>query len=220
MSSTFQIPTAMKSIARNSGKLCAVMRCAQAKICAFSIWLWTQGLIERSRWNQAGATQASLDDIIKKVCAIRLSFLQELGTWRYFGAGWTRRVAACRSAALKISSSGTSQMQPTAAAAGTIGTILMGTAAAIHYLQTEPYGPVLALIIVATILLVLCLFLSKPSIAPAIQVLSPAEKLKNLLAQREAIIAHIAETETELKASIDEMASLLGKIHPQGETKS
>jgi hypothetical protein len=41
-----------------------------------------------------------------------------------------------------------------------------------------------------------------------------------LLAQREAINVQIAEIEPELKASIDEMAAMLGKIHPQGETKS
>jgi hypothetical protein len=47
--------------------------------------------------------------------------------------------------------------------------------------------------------------------------LSPAEKLKDLLAQRDAIDAQIAEIETELKSSIEEMTGLLGKIHPQGE---
>jgi lysozyme family protein len=171
-------------------------------------------------WNQAGGAQATLNDIIKKVCAKRLSFLQELRTWQYFGAGWTRRVAACRSAALKMSGLGSSQAQPTAVAAGTIGTILMSTAAAIHYLQNDPRGPVLALVIIAAILLALCLFLSKPRVAPAIPHLSPAEKLRILLAQREAINVQIAEIEPELKASIDEMAVMLGKIHPQGETKS
>ena len=119
-----------------------------------------------------------------------------------------------------MSGSGSSQTQPTAAAAGTIGTILMSTAAAIHYLQNDPRGPVLALVIIAAILLALCLFLSKPRVAPAIPHLSPAEKLRILLAQREAINVQIAEIEPELKASIDEMAVMLGKIHPQGETKS
>src|ERR1700741_1064058 len=119
-----------------------------------------------------------------------------------------------------MSGSGSSQAQPTAVAAGTIGTLLMRTAAAIPYLQNDPRGPVLALVIIAAILLALCLFLSKPRVAPAIPHLSPAEKLRILLAQREAINVQIAEIEPELKASIDEMAVMLGKIHPQGETKS
>jgi hypothetical protein len=114
-----------------------------------------------------------------------------------------------------MAGSGGLQPHPAGAAAGTVGAILMGTAGAIHYLQNGPHGPVLSLAIVATILFILCLFLSKPKIAtPAVSALSPAEKLKDLLARRDAINAQIAELETAVKASIDEMTGLLGKIHP------
>ena len=110
--------------------------------------------------------------------------------------------------------SGGPQTHPTGAAAGTVGAVLMGIAAAIHYLQNNPHGPVLSLVIVATILFVVCLFLSKPKIpAPAVSAGTPAEKLKDLLARREAINAEIAELETAVKASIDQMTGLLGKIH-------
>ena len=166
-------------------------------------------------WNQAGATQANLDEIIQKVCAVRLSFLQELRTWQYFGAGWSKRVAACRTLALNMANSGFSQTPPTRAAAGTVGAVLMGIAGVIHYLQRDPHGPVLSLAIVASILFILCLFLSKPKIAAStVSALSPAEKLKDLLARRDAINAEIVELETAVKASIDEMTGLLGKIHP------
>ncbi len=167
-------------------------------------------------WNQAGAVQANLDDIIRKVCAVRSSFLQELRTWQYFGAGWSKRVAACRTLALNMASSRYPQTQPTGTAAGTLGAVLITIAGVIHYLQRDPHGPVLSLAIVATILFILCLLLSKPKIAAAaVSALSPAEKLKDLLARRDAINAQIAELETAVKSSIDEMTGLLGKINPQ-----
>jgi lysozyme family protein len=170
-------------------------------------------------WHEAGAAQAGLDEVIKKVCGLRLSFLKELQTWHYFGTGWTRRVAACRSAALKMSGASRLQPNPTGAAAGSIGAVLMGVAAAIHYLQNDPRGPVLALVFVATILFILCLFLSNQRAVPATAALNPAERLKDLLAKRDEINARIAEIETELKASIDNMTGLLGRIHGQGEIK-
>lgn len=40
--------------------------------------------------------------VINKVCDLRLGFLRKLTTWRYFGAGWTNRVAAVRAAALRM----------------------------------------------------------------------------------------------------------------------
>ena len=170
-------------------------------------------------WNEAGAANTNLNDIIKKVCVLRLEFLKELRTWRYFGAGWTKRVAACRSAALRMSGVPASQMNQTGAAAGSIGAILMAAAAAIHYFQNSTNGPVFALIIVATILFTLCLFLSQQRSTSDAPVLSPAERLKELLAKRDEINARIAEIETELKASIDSMTGLLGKIHEQSESK-
>jgi lysozyme family protein len=172
-------------------------------------------------WNQAGAAQTSLIDIIKKVCALRLSFLQGLRTWQYFGAGWSKRVSACRATAITMAGSRVS-VGPPATASGIVGSVLLIAGAVIHYLQNGTQGPVLSLVITGVLLLTLCLFLSKPRAAalPVTPVLSPAEKLKDLLAQRDAINAQIAEIEPELKSSIEEMTGLLGKIHPQGEIKS
>ncbi len=172
-------------------------------------------------WNQAGAAQASLTDVIKQVCTLRLAFLHELRTWQYFGAGWSKRVSACRATASKMAASVSPQAPATAPATGTTGAFLLGIAAIIHYLQNSPNGPVLAMVITGLILLVLCLFLSKPgatAVSPA-PVLSPAEKLRNLLAQRDAINTKITEIESELRSSIEEMTGLLGTIHPQGEIK-
>lgn len=172
-------------------------------------------------WNQAGAAQASLSDVIKQVCTLRLAFLQELRTWQYFGAGWSKRVSTCRATASKMAASVSPHPPATAPATGTAGACLLGIAAVIHYFQNGPHGPVLAIVVTGLILLALCLFLSKPgaaNVSPA-PVLSPAEKLRNLLAQRDAINTQITEIESELKSSIEEMTGLLGKIHPQGEAK-
>lgn len=48
---------------------------------------------------------ASTTDLIERLCANRLSFLQRLSTWPRFGAGWSNRVKAVQSAALKLASS-------------------------------------------------------------------------------------------------------------------
>ena len=40
--------------------------------------------------------------IIDKICARRLSFLENLKAWRFFGKGWGARVAACRFLAIKM----------------------------------------------------------------------------------------------------------------------
>ena len=42
------------------------------------------------------------DQIISDICARRLSFLERLKTWKFFGKGWSARVAACRSTAIKL----------------------------------------------------------------------------------------------------------------------
>ncbi|MCI0467852.1 MAG: hypothetical protein L0Y57_12745 [Beijerinckiaceae bacterium] len=53
-------------------------------------------------WRRCGASKAPVDDIIRNVCASRLSFLRALRTWAYFGKGWGKRVAACEALALKL----------------------------------------------------------------------------------------------------------------------
>lgn len=41
----------------------------------------------------AAVASADAKDIITKVCAARLAFLQALPTWKYYGKGWGERVA-------------------------------------------------------------------------------------------------------------------------------
>lgn len=43
---------------------------------------------------------------VKRFQARRLSFLENLGTWRYFGTGWSRRVAGIEALALKMVATG------------------------------------------------------------------------------------------------------------------
>ena len=41
----------------------------------------------------AAVASADANDIVTKVCAARLAFLQALTTWQYYGKGWGGRVA-------------------------------------------------------------------------------------------------------------------------------
>jgi lysozyme family protein len=41
---------------------------------------------------------------INILCDLRLGFLRRLTSWKYFGAGWSNRVAAVRAAALRMAS--------------------------------------------------------------------------------------------------------------------
>lgn len=54
-------------------------------------------------WQAAGGARVPLPDIIHKLCADRLAFLQSLGTWQHFGPGWGRRVASAERLALGMS---------------------------------------------------------------------------------------------------------------------
>jgi lysozyme family protein len=48
----------------------------------------------------AAVWAADARGVIRRMCAIRLAFLQRLGTWPTFGRGWGRRVADVEAAAL------------------------------------------------------------------------------------------------------------------------
>jgi lysozyme family protein len=41
-------------------------------------------------------------DLIKKICDIRMTFLQHLSTWPTFGRGWAKRVAEVQADALMM----------------------------------------------------------------------------------------------------------------------
>lgn len=50
----------------------------------------------------AAANAAHKDAVIDRACDLRLGFLRQLGTWKTFGKGWTRRVESVRAAASKM----------------------------------------------------------------------------------------------------------------------
>ena len=50
----------------------------------------------------AAANAAHKDAVIDRACELRLGFLRQLGTWKTFGKGWTRRVESVREAASKM----------------------------------------------------------------------------------------------------------------------
>ena len=53
-------------------------------------------------WRRCGGGVRPAAEVIRGICAHRLSFLHALRTWRYFGGGWGRRVAACEATALQM----------------------------------------------------------------------------------------------------------------------
>jgi lysozyme family protein len=58
--------------------------------------------VARARAISAVCRKSEVVDAIGKICAHRLSFLHALRTWRYFGTGWGRRVAACEALAIRM----------------------------------------------------------------------------------------------------------------------
>ncbi len=58
--------------------------------------------VDRARRISAVWRKSPVADAIGRICAHRLSFLRALRTWRYFGAGWGRRVAACEALAIRM----------------------------------------------------------------------------------------------------------------------
>jgi lysozyme family protein len=89
----------------------------------------------------------STDQLIHKMCAYRLSFLHALPTWRYFGAGWGRRVAACEATAIRMAygkaapeilakrANKARHDSGKKASQATVGTAVTGSAWLVHYLH-------------------------------------------------------------------------------------
>jgi lysozyme family protein len=89
----------------------------------------------------------STDQLIHGICAYRLSFLYALPTWRYFGASWGRRVAACEATAIgmaygkaapEILAKRADEARRNAgkkASQATVGTAVTGSAWLAHYLH-------------------------------------------------------------------------------------
>ena len=66
----------------------------------------------------AAVRKRDATDLIARLCDERLAFLQRLKTWPVFGAGWGRRVAEVRAAALAMAQSKIKVQAATAASAG------------------------------------------------------------------------------------------------------
>jgi lysozyme family protein len=107
-------------------------------------------------------------DLIDRLCDERLAFLQRLKTWPAFGAGWRRRVAEVRAAALQMAAAGPSSsvapksapvpapapgkgVVPLAGGAqkGTTSAIVAAGAAAAHQAHRSGVRPVVVIAIAA-----------------------------------------------------------------------
>ena len=107
-------------------------------------------------------------DLVNRLCDERLAFLQRLKTWPTFGAGWRRRVAEVRAAALQMAAGAPSSAVPKSAPppapapgkgvvpsaagakAGTAGAIVATGAAAAHQAHQSGLQPAFVVAIVAT----------------------------------------------------------------------
>jgi lysozyme family protein len=107
----------------------------------------------------AAMRTADVRKLIARLCDERLSFLKRLRTWPVFGAGWGRRVAEVRAAALALAVS-TPQPSATARHVAAGGIAAAGAVAAqqTHHSGARPV--VIAAIIVATVALLVCLWLA------------------------------------------------------------
>ncbi len=52
-------------------------------------------------------------DTIDKICAYRMNFLRQIGTWSHFGVGWTRRVTGIQGAAHRMAAAAAKLPIPT-----------------------------------------------------------------------------------------------------------
>lgn len=71
-------------------------------LCIFDFAVNSGPTRAREVWQRCGGSNRLLADVVHDVCAHRLSFLHALRAWRYFGAGWGRRVAACEALAIAM----------------------------------------------------------------------------------------------------------------------
>jgi lysozyme family protein len=91
----------------------------------------------------AAAAEHDAADLIGRLCDERLAFLKRLKTWPVFGAGWGRRVAEVRAAALVIAAAARIGDKPAPAAStriqkGSAAVIATTAAAAAHQAGVRP----------------------------------------------------------------------------------
>ena len=96
-----------------------------------------------------------LRTLIAAVNDERLVFLKGLKTWPVFGAGWARRVAEVRAAALRMADAAPKEKVPsTSAPKATAGTIAVAGAAAAQQAHSAGAEPaIIAAIVIVTIAL-------------------------------------------------------------------
>ena len=103
--------------------------------------------------------ERDLRTLIGAVNDERLAFLKGLKTWPVFGAGWARRVAEVRAAALRMAEVAPKEkVQSTSAQETTVGTVAVAGAAAAAAQQAHSAGAepaIVAAIVVVTIMLAL-----------------------------------------------------------------
>jgi lysozyme family protein len=105
----------------------------------------------------AAVRKADAHDLIVRLCDERLSFLKRLKTWPVFGAGWSRRVAEVRAAALAMAAAPPALQRNAAVHGATAGGIATAGAAAAqqaHHAGAHP--TVVAAIAVVTVTLIVC----------------------------------------------------------------
>jgi lysozyme family protein len=173
------------------------------------------------KWHEVSTAGTATSAVVKGLCDKRLAFLKGLNTWQFFGVGWSKRVAACKTEALKMAAAPTVASGPELAS-GSVGAILAAIAAVLQYLQTTPQGPIIALGATAFVMFVVSFILraTKAPIgaipSPAIPAVpsSPMQEMLDLLKQRDKIDARLLEIEPLIKADIAEKERILGQIHP------
>jgi len=105
----------------------------------------------------AAVGKADSRDLIVRLCDERLSFLKRLKTWPVFGAGWGRRVAEVRAAALAMTAAPVASRGTTAARRAAAGGIAAAGAAAAQQAHHAGARPIIvATICVTTLALLVC----------------------------------------------------------------
>ncbi|MGH6842400.1 MAG: glycoside hydrolase family 108 protein [Methylocella sp.] len=131
-------------------------------LCVFDFAVNSGPARARAIWKSCGGSNRLPADVVHDICAHRLSFLRALRTWKYFGRGWGRRVAACEAlatsmvhgkaapAVLPKKASEAKHRSGKASTMATVGASVAGSAGIAHYMAT---GSTVAAIAAAVIVL-------------------------------------------------------------------
>ena len=98
----------------------------------------------------AAARRHDAAEIVQRLCEERLAFLKSLGTWPAFGAGWARRVAAVRVAALALAQPGGAA--PARGGAAAAAATAAGGVAAVTAAMVAEAGPAAGVVVLLLVL--------------------------------------------------------------------